>query len=65
MLSSSGRCRRTNRARCFQRARIFPAVLGLDARGTRGVIILDDISRAGLAAAIHAAATLRGHNDGS
>jgi hypothetical protein len=36
-----------------------PAVLGVDHRGTRGVIILDDLSRTGLAAAIHAAATLR------
>jgi hypothetical protein len=39
----------------------IPAVLGLDFRGTRGVIVLDDISRAGLAAAIHAAAMLCGH----
>jgi hypothetical protein len=40
-----------------------PAVLGIDTRGTRGVIIVDEISRVGLAAAIHAAATLRGHHD--
>ena len=36
-----------------------PAVLGISQHGTRGVIILDDLSRAGLAAAIHSAATLR------
>ena len=39
----------------------IPAVLGLDFHGTRGVIVLDDVSRAGLAAAIHAAAALCGH----
>jgi len=39
----------------------IPAVLGVDHRGTRGVIILEDVSRARLAAAIRAAAALRGH----
>jgi hypothetical protein len=43
-----------------ERAHI-PAVLGVDNRGARGVIILDDLSRTRLAAAIHAAATLRDH----
>jgi hypothetical protein len=43
----------------------MPAVLGVDRRGTRGVIILDDISPAGLVAAIHAAATLRGQREAS
>jgi hypothetical protein len=42
-----------------------PAVLGVDHRGTRGVIIVDDVSRTQLAAAIHAAAALRGHPGGS
>jgi len=41
----------------------IPAVLGVDHRGTRGVIILDDISPARLAAAIHAAAALRGRQE--
>src|SRR5690242_13823844 len=41
----------------------IPAVLGLDFHGTRGVIVLDDISRAGLAAAIHAAAALCVHRN--
>ena len=36
-----------------------PAVLGINQQGTRCVIIHDDLSRAGLAAAIHSAATLR------
>jgi hypothetical protein len=39
----------------------IPAMLGIDDWGTRGVIVLDDISRTRLAAAIHAAAMLRGH----
>jgi hypothetical protein len=43
----------------------IPAVLGVDHRGTRGVIIVDDVSRARLAAAIHAAAALRGHRGAS
>lgn len=43
----------------------MPAVLGLDPGGTRGVIVLDDVSRAGLAAAIHAAAELRSHQEAS
>ncbi|HXZ74778.1 MAG TPA: hypothetical protein VEH31_28460 [Streptosporangiaceae bacterium] len=38
----------------------IPAVLGIDDWGTRGVIVLDDISRTRLATAIHAAAMLRG-----
>ena len=41
----------------------IPAVLGVDHRGTRGVIILDDLSRTRLAAAIHAAAELRAHQE--
>lgn len=41
----------------------IPAVLGLDFHGTRGVIVLDDISRVGLATAIHAAAALCGHRN--
>jgi hypothetical protein len=36
-----------------------PAVLGVDPKGTRGVVVLDDLSREGLRAAIHAAAALR------
>jgi DNA-binding NarL/FixJ family response regulator len=36
-----------------------PAVLGVDPRGTRGVVVLEDLSRSGLGAAIHAAAALR------
>jgi hypothetical protein len=43
----------------------IPAVLGLDQRGIRGVIIFDDVSRSWLAAAIHAAAALRGHRGAS
>lgn len=43
----------------------IPVVLGLDSRGTRGVIILDDVSRSQLAAAIHAAAALRGQREAS
>ena len=39
----------------------IPAVLGVDHRGTRGLIILEDVSRTRLAAAIHAAAALGGH----
>ena len=39
----------------------IPTVLGVDHQGRRGVIILDDVSPARLAAAIHAAAALRGH----
>lgn len=39
----------------------IPAVLGVDDWGTRGVIVLDDISPTRLATAIHAAAMLRGH----
>lgn len=38
----------------------IPTVLGVDHRGTRGVIILDDVSPTRLADAIHAAAALRG-----
>jgi hypothetical protein len=41
----------------------IPAVLGIDHRGTRGVIILDDLSRTRLAAAIHTAAELRAHQE--
>src|SRR5689334_23186737 len=41
----------------------IPAVLGVDHWGTRGVIILEDVSRTRLAAAIHAAAALRGHRE--
>ena len=41
----------------------IPVVLGVDHWGTRGVIILDDVSRARLAAAIHAAAELRAHQE--
>jgi DNA-binding NarL/FixJ family response regulator len=41
----------------------IPSVLGVDRRGTRGVIILDDVSPTRLAAAIHAAAALRGHQE--
>jgi len=43
----------------------IPAVLGLDPRGTRGVIIIDNISRTGLAAAIRAAAELHGQQEAS
>jgi hypothetical protein len=39
----------------------IPAVVGVDQRGTRGLIILRDISRTGLAAAIRAAAEIPGH----
>jgi len=39
----------------------IPAVLGVDDRGIRGVIIIDDISRTRLAAAIHTAAALQEH----
>jgi DNA-binding NarL/FixJ family response regulator len=41
----------------------IPAVLGVDHRGTRGVIILDDVSRTRLAAAIRATAELRAHEE--
>jgi chemotaxis response regulator CheB len=37
----------------------IPALLGLDDKGARGVVVLDDLSRAGLRAAVHAAAELR------
>src|SRR5262245_20366922 len=37
-----------------------PAVVGVDQHGTRGLIILHDISRTGLAAAIRSAAGIRG-----
>ena len=39
----------------------IPTVLGVDQHGSRGMIILDDVSPTRLAAAIHAAAALRGH----
>jgi hypothetical protein len=38
----------------------IPAVVGVDQHGTRGLIILHDISPAGLTAAIRAAAEIRG-----
>jgi hypothetical protein len=38
----------------------IPAVVGLDQHGRRGLIVVDDISPAGLAAAIRAAAGIRG-----
>jgi hypothetical protein len=41
----------------------IPALLGVDHRGTRGLIILDDLSRTRLAAAIHTAAELRAHHE--
>ena len=43
----------------------IPAVLGVDNLGTRGVIILEDVSRARLAAAIRAAAALRSDGETS
>jgi DNA-binding NarL/FixJ family response regulator len=40
-----------------------PAVIGVDASGRRGIVVLDDLSRDGFRAAVHAAASL-GHGGG-
>ena len=39
--------------------RQVPAVVGIDPDGTQGFVVLDDLSREGLRAAVHAAAELR------
>jgi DNA-binding NarL/FixJ family response regulator len=39
--------------------RQVPAVVGIALDGTQGIVVLDDLSREGLRAAVHAAAELR------